>query len=301
MISTDPQIGCFKKLTLFCCYFCCWSTLGLFLLPQLYKENRMVGMSYAHWWVGLVSRVCGADPSFSSSVWNWCGSRYGISGVWVPPLWCSGYLVTSLQLTQGTGIRRANCHPAVMSPNSTPPPTHTHTSTFPRWFWVTLMWNTNSLSWLDSFPIWSACDPQEHVIPFIKLEERGQVRKRKEQGGLLFFKNQMKRRQPYLFSGMGHTWSCGFVSHLGSGCSTATGKGPHGVMRCWLPQSRQGSMKQTRGNPMPRAPVLRASFVKAGCPHYVLTTPRTPGGKPEPAGLRLPVSSASGRRLRPLG
>lgn len=127
MISTDPQIGCFKKLTLFCCYFCCWSTLGLFLLPQLYKENRMVGMSYAHWWVGLVSRVCGADPSFSSSVWNWCGSRYGISGVWVPPLWCSGYLVTSLQLTQGTGIRRANCHPAVTSPNSTPPPnTHTH-------------------------------------------------------------------------------------------------------------------------------------------------------------------------------
>lgn len=247
-----------------------------------------------------------------TGLWGWpILFLFGVELVWVSLWHKRGVSPTSLMLRlpgdlptahPGHRDKKSKLPPCCdVSQLDTPPPTHTHTSTFPRWFWVTLMWNTNSLSWLDSFPIWSACDPQEHVIPFIKLEERGQVRKRKEQGGLLFFKNQMKRRQPYLFSGMGHTWSCGFVSHLGSGCSTATGKGPQGVMRCWLPQSRQGSMKQTRGNPMPRAPVLRASFVKAGCPHYVLTTPRTPGGKPEPAGLRLPVSSASGRRLRPLG
>ena len=165
----------------------------------------------------------------------------------------------------------------------TPP----YTSIFPRWFWVTLMWNTNSLSWLAIFPIWSACDPQEHVILFKKQEERGQVRKRKEQGGPLFFKNQMKRRQPYLFSGTGHTRSCGFITRLGSGCSTATGNRAlwSDVLLASMVETggaRQCSMKQTHGNPMPRAPMLRASFVKAGRPHYALTTPRTTGGKPEP-------------------
>lgn len=128
MISTEPQIGCFKKWTLFCCYFCCWSTLDFFfLLSQLCEENRMVGVCWAPCWVGLVSQVCGADPPFSSTVWNWCGSSYAIGGVWVPPLWYPGYLVTYLQLTQGTMMRKANCHPAVTSLNSTRTPPHTHT------------------------------------------------------------------------------------------------------------------------------------------------------------------------------
>lgn len=130
-------------------------------------------------------------------------SRAGFTGLWGWPIlflfavelvWVSlwhrrGVSPTSLMLRlpgdlptahPGHRDKKSKLSPCCdVSQLDNPPDTHTHTSTFPRWFWVTLMWNTDPLSWLDSFPIWSACDPQEHVIPFIKLEERGQVRKRK--------------------------------------------------------------------------------------------------------------------------
>lgn len=211
----------------------------------------MVGVCWAPCWVGLVSQVCGADPPFSSTVWNWCGSSYAIGEVWVPPLWYPGYLVTYLQLTQGTMMRKANCHPAVTSLNSTRtrPPTHTHPSFFPRWFCVTLMWSTNSLSRLNTFPVWSACDTQEHLIPVKKQEERGQVKKRKEQGGPLFFKNQMKQWQPYLFSGTGTPEAAASSPVWDPVAPRPLETGPRGVMSCWLSQSRlvvPGSVARSR-------------------------------------------------------
>ena len=114
---------------------------------------------------------------------------------------------------------------------------------------------TNSLPWLDIFHIWSACDHQEHVIPFKKQEERGKVRKRKEEGGPLFFKNKMKQQQPYLLSWTGHTQSCGFVTVPCLVALWPLETGPSGVMHCWSPQSRlavPGSVAQNRPAETPR-------------------------------------------------
>lgn len=80
-----------------------------------------------------------------------------------------------------------------------------------------------------TFPVWSACDTEEHLIPFKKQGE-GQVKKRKEQGGPLFFKNPASSGSPTLFSGTGTPEAAASSPRWGSGCSTALETGPRGVV-----------------------------------------------------------------------
>lgn len=135
MISTEPQIGCFKKLTLFCCY-----SLIFFCYPSFVKRtewlmcaghtgesgwfHRSVGLTHpSPFGVGLAMTWAGCESHLSDTQVTWWPTH---SSPRAP--WWEKQTATLLWY---------------------PPARHApYTSIFPRWFWVTLMWNTSLRSWL---------------------------------------------------------------------------------------------------------------------------------------------------------